>query len=204
MRRVELQTPAILEGRRVLKAAEFRDFARAADILAEAQAWSEAYRAGIEVELDERREAAIADGYAEGLSRFADAVARYDQVAEAVQARLMELLRACLARVLQEVPAERVLHDLIAPVLRDIRGPQEITVLVHPDALSGVRWALERFAQTGAGHLSLSARPDPGLGPQDCLIYSEEEVFNVSIPVTCDLLCRAIEGHLSREGEDAA
>lgn len=204
MRRVDLQDSQALEGRRILKASEFRDIAEAADILSQARSWSEAYRAEIEADLEERRREALAEGYAEGLSQFADAVARYDRAAEAVGERVLELLRDCLGRVMDAVPAETVLHDLIAPVLRDVRSEQEITVLVHPDALADLRRALERLAASTAGHLGLIARSDPGLGRQDCLIYTEDEVFNVSVPVTCDLLCRAVEAHLAAEADDAA
>jgi flagellar biosynthesis/type III secretory pathway protein FliH len=203
MRRLEMLDPRALDGRRILRAAEFHDLAQAEDILSETRIWAENRRANIEEELHAQRREAFTLAYSEGFSAFSTAVEGYQSAADAVKERVMDLLRTCLRRVLGSLPADDVLYALVAPVLTDIRINQEISVLAHPDAIPDLQMALERVSANLPSGVTLIARADPKLDAQDCLIYTEDEVFNVSIPVTCDLLCRALAGTFDNGESDA-
>ena len=75
-------------------------------------------------------------------------------------------------------------------------------ILVHPDLLIDLKAAIADSTLHLPQGMSLTSRGDPAVDRADCLIYTEEEVFNVSIPVACDLLCRALSERLTAETAD--
>lgn len=202
MRQIDVLHPAALAGARIIKADNLDRLIRAHDVLAEAEAWAMARKAALADEIQAECRAAHERAYHQGLVQFTDAVARYGHETGALADRVIGLVRACLSRVLSDLPQDQVLMDLIAPVLREIRSDQNITVMVHPDRLADLKAALAQRAQTLAPGVDLTARADPAVDRDDCLLYTEEEVFTVSIPVTCDLLCRALSDAVRPEAAD--
>jgi flagellar biosynthesis/type III secretory pathway protein FliH len=202
MKRIDILDPSVLVGCRIIKAEQFAQILRAHNVLAEAEAWAVDRKLALEDDVKAERSAAFSKAYGEGLSKFAQAISSYEQHADALGLRVLDLVRACLLRVLSNLPQDEVLNDLIVPVLRDIRSDQEITVLVHPDSLPDLKAAIARSTLLLPQDMVLTARSDPGLDRADCLIYTEEEVFNVSIPVACDQLCRALSDRLTAESPD--
>lgn len=202
MKRIDILDPSILVGCRIIKAEQFAQMLRAHNVLAEAEAWAIDRKLALEDEIKAERSAAFTKAYGEGLAKFAQAISTYNEQADALNLRVLDLVRACLLRVLINLPQDEVLHDLIAPVVRDIRSDQEVTVLVHPDSLPDLKAAIARSTRVLPQSMVLTARSDPGLDPADCLIYTEEEVFNVSIPIACDQLCRALSERVTAETAD--
>jgi flagellar biosynthesis/type III secretory pathway protein FliH len=202
MKRIDILDPSSLAGTRIIKADQLAQMMRVHSVLAEAEAWAIDRKASLADEIEQERRAAYANAYGEGLSEFAKAISMYDEKAEALSLRVLDLVRVCLSRVLSNLPQDEVLHDLIAPVVRDIRSDQEVMILVHPDSLSDLKAAIARSTLRLPQGTALTPRADPAVDRADCLIYTEEEVFNVSIPVACDLLCRALSERLTAETAD--
>ena len=192
MIQINMLDPQALVGGRILKADQLAELIRAHDAMAEADEWVRDRKAALAQELEAERCAARDIASREGLAQFAAAIERYAQEADALSLRVMDLVRACLARVLTALPPEQVLHDLIAPVLREIRSDQEITILLHPDRLADLKLAMAQGGGQMVSGTSLTMRTDATIALSDCLLLTEEEVFTVSIPLACDLLCRAL------------
>jgi flagellar biosynthesis/type III secretory pathway protein FliH len=202
MKRIDILDPAVIAGCRIIKAGQFAQMLRVHNVLAEAEDWVTDRKASVALAVEEERRAAYAAAYTEGFLKFADAIGIYNQRADALGLRVLDLVRACLSRVLTNLPQDEVLHDLIAPVLRDIRSDQEIMILVHPDLITDLKTAIARTTLLLSQGMVLTPRADPGVDRADCLIYTEEEVFNVSIPVACQHLCRALSDRLTSETAD--
>jgi flagellar biosynthesis/type III secretory pathway protein FliH len=202
MRRIDVLDPGALDGLQIVTADHLARLVRVHDIVAEAETWAAERKAMLAAEIDAERRAAHERAYAEGLAQFAQAVSRYDREAEALAGRVIALVRACLTRVLTSLPPEAVLHDMIAPVLRDIRSDQEIMVMVHPDRLPDIRAAIARASSFWPAGIDLTPQADAAVAPDECLIYTQEDVFSVSIPLTCDLLCRALSDALGEGNGD--
>jgi flagellar biosynthesis/type III secretory pathway protein FliH len=202
MRRIDVLDPAALDGLRIIKADHMARLIRAHDVLSEAETWARDRKAMLAAELEAECRAAHERAYAEGLARFADAVARYGQETDVLAGRVIDLVRACLSRALTSLPSDAVLHDLIAPVLREFRSDQEITIMVHPDRLPDLKAAIAQASRLVSPGVVLTTRADVAVDLADCLIYTEEEVFSVSIPLTCDILCRALSDVTGPEADD--
>lgn len=204
MRQIDILDPTPFEGVQIIKASQMAQITRARDVLAEAEAWANNHKTRLSFDLEAARRAAYEQAYVEGLALFTEAIVRYDQETKALAERVMSIVRLCLSRILTNQPSDVVLHDLMMPVLREARAEQDLMILVHPDRLQDLKAAIAMSSTQLLDGVELTPHADATIGPEDCLIYTQDEVFRVSIPLTCDILCGVLSKTIGAEASDVS
>jgi flagellar biosynthesis/type III secretory pathway protein FliH len=186
----------------VIRGDTLAQLVQASTIIEEAEKWAEQQRATMTAEIETARLNAFASAYSEWLKKHADALTHYTAKTNALEGRVMDFVRMGLVRILTKLPSEQVLYSLVAPVLSELKSSGEIVIMVHANAMIAARQMASSLQKELTGEITLVVRADASLGPDDCLVYTDEEVFNVSIPVTCDLFCRALTDLLKAEARN--
>lgn len=204
MRTIKLLNMDAIGAGPVIRRKQLAEIQIASSIIEETERWAEQQRATLDAEIEEGRRHAFATAYSEWLQEHADALNYYDAKVKALEDRVLGIVRSCLNRILSELPTDEVLRGLVAPVLADLKSSGEIMIMVHPDAILAGQMMCSAVQGDLPADVTLVVRGDASLGPEDCLVYTDDEVFNVSIPVTCELFCRALRGTLKNEVCDVA
>lgn len=191
MRKLRLLDQSDLTAITVVPAEEVQAIAMASKVIDEAHAWAERRQSCHEQELKEQRKEAYDAGFEEGFAAFLAGRDAYLNAATQITASLEDLLRTSLQRILGELPSASLMQATLEPILSDIRQQGDITVSVHPNKIPDLRRALHDL-----GFLSdrLDIVGSPELLADDCIIYTESSVINISIHVIVDKLVDAVAG----------
>jgi len=144
------------------------------------------------------REEGYARGHADALLKLRDFLVALEKRREAVDAELIALAAAAVARILRNLPPEIVMRNLIESALREVHGAQGRVVLrVHPDRVE--------IAQTCVKHpaisndvMSIVVEPDPRLAVDDCTLETSAGFIDASLHTQLlalnHVLSRAVRG----------
>jgi flagellar biosynthesis/type III secretory pathway protein FliH len=199
MRTIKVLNMDAIGADRVIRRDTLAQLVQASTIIEETEKWAEQQRASMNAEIESARLNATVSAYSDWLKKHADALTHYTAKASALESRVIDLVRMGLVRILTKLPSEQVLYSLVAPVLSELKTSGEIVIMVHTDAMMAARQMAASLQKELTGEITLVVRADASLGSDDCLVYTDEEVFNVSIPVACDLFCRALTDLLKAE-----
>jgi flagellar biosynthesis/type III secretory pathway protein FliH len=204
MRRLQILDPDRFAGWDVIPAAVLAECEAADSVLRDAELWAADRREALTREVEAERASAAASAYADGLLQFSAAVDELRRATNALNGRLLDLLRTCLRQALMTIPAEEFLQAAIQPVLRVLPEGQGISIAVHPDRVADLDLALARTGHELPGGLKADVVPDPTLAEGACLVFTRSDVFDVSIEVMTDRLIEAVALHLNEADDENA
>ena len=193
MRRIEILDKGAVPESGILRSTDFSSISKSDDIIRNTQAWAAARRAEIEDKLREDCRATLARVQSEGLSAFFNARDNYIDATRKLSEKLEFLLRKSLHRALGASPPKEILQATLAPLLTDLERQGEVRLQVHPNQVVGLRDFLDRQLSDPAAFTVVS---DPALDEPDCVIFTQSEIFTVSIPVQVDQLMLAMAQYI--------
>ncbi|UWQ81785.1 hypothetical protein K3725_21395 (plasmid) [Leisingera sp. S132] len=203
MRRIELPGQAPMPANGIIRGDLLAAVNEADACVAAARVWAEQEQLRI-TELGKETEAkALLSGYEAGLQLFAEASGRLDAARQDLAGRVEELVTRSLRQVLGGMPKADLLEATFASVLAELRSETALVARVHPNHASAFAHAVQAFRDRFGSQVQISAEFDQSMSADDCMIYTDTEVINASVPVMVEQLITAFVKTAERGGTDA-
>ena len=177
----------------VLRSGDFTNITNSDEIIRNTQSWAAARRKEIEQKLQEERAQALSEARREGLQGFLVARDAYSEAVENLAEKLHFLLNKSIQRLLGALPPRAVLLATLGPVLADLRHQSGVRIRVHSNQVDAVHRFLKSHPN---GTEAFTVVGDATLDPSDCVILTQEEIFNFALPILTDQLMAGMEDYL--------
>lgn len=193
MRRIEVLDRGAVPKGGVLRSGDFTSITNSDEIIRNTQSWAATRRKEIEQKLQEERALALSEARREGLQAFLAARDAYNEAVVSLTEKLDFLLNKSIQRLLGALPPRAVLMATLGPVLADLRHQSGIRIRVHSDQVEAVHRFLKSLPN---GTDAFTVVADATLNTSDCVILTEGEIFNFSLPILTDQLMAGIADYL--------
>lgn len=196
MKSIKLLDPSVLQGVDFVGVEQLRELEAASRVIETAELWAAAHREAAVEDIEAERVAAFEKAYLDGLAGFEAAVGTVEKEVVRMSDKLLDLLKKCLDHILSETPTDEVIRATIEPIIRSVVPNQTLSLAVHPKRQADVEKAIVQFSNIQDRGLSIEITPDESLTETECLLFTEAEVIDASIPLIIDQLVAAVADHI--------
>ena len=189
-----LPTPAA--GTRILKAADYKEFLKARDIVAAARERA----AEIEKQAEEKYEERLKEGYEDGIEqgkmehaeKMMETVLASVEFIENIERTVASVVTQSVKKIIGDLDDDERIVRVVHTALNTVRGQQKVTVRVAVADEPAVSMALE--AMTGGNYLTVTA--DTRLERGRCILESDLGVVDASLQTQLAALEHSIQAKI--------
>ncbi len=189
-----LPTPAA--GTRILKAADYKEFLKARDIVAAARERA----AEIEKQAEEKYEERLKEGYEDGIEqgkmehaeKMMETVLASVEFIENIERTVASVVTQSVKKIIGDLDDDERIVRVVHTALNTVRGQQKVTVRVAVADEPAVSKALE--AMTNGNYLTVTA--DPRLERGRCILESDLGVVDASLQTQLAALEHSIQAKI--------
>lgn len=165
---------------------EIHDLAEAARSLGLAQAQQQ-----IAEERKTIAEAAEA-AHVQGLAQFVEAAAQLQQATLEVRAQAQQMVRDCLLQVFVGCDVADHMKAILGPTLLQLEASALVTFEVAAETADAFEAALAEYLADHNIVLRYTVEPSAELGPNGCIIYTEQSIIEFNHNAVADRLLKGI------------
>lgn len=166
----------LADTRRVPKAA-VADLLQASDLVKEADGlWAKAEKEAGELKqqkTDEGWQLGLAEAVAETALYVTQAQQEAQRYADQSEARILDLARALVEKILPRLSRQEIIDDLLSSALKAIYAGRFLHVRAHPENCSHIEQKLQADTGLNRQFSSVTVIPDENLDLYDCVVETE-------------------------------